>query len=121
MNLLKVFTPSQVTTEQLLLVVESTGNQAPYENWLYLCCQVVASLHTFVQHRCRLSQQHMEQIARDPFGDLFMGFEGKQKPVLESIMSHHRLVISQYPKLSSEDMRSAIISYIASGHCAQQP
>src|SRR6266545_378424 len=66
-NLLKASTPSQVMTEQLLLIVESTGNQAPYENWLYLHRRVVASLHAFIQHRRCLPQQHMEQIVRDPF------------------------------------------------------
>ena len=50
-----------------------------------------------------------------------MGFEGKCKPVLESIMNHHRLLVGQWPKLSSDDMRTAIVSHIAVGHCVQNP
>ena len=50
-----------------------------------------------------------------------MGFDGKRKPVLESIMNHHGLLVGPRSKLSSEDMRSEIIFHIASGHCIQHP
>jgi hypothetical protein len=50
-----------------------------------------------------------------------MGFEGKRKPVLESIMEHHGLPVSGHPRLSSEHMHDTIVSHIASGHCAHQP
>lgn len=46
-----------------------------------------------------------------------MGFEDKRKPVLESIMNHHGLLINRESKLSLEDMRRAIASHIISGHC----
>jgi len=48
-----------------------------------------------------------------------MGFETKRKPVLESIMSHHGLLITRQGMMSSDDMHNTIVSHIASGHCAQ--
>jgi len=59
----------------------------------------------------------MVKNTNDPFGDLFMGFETRPRPVLESIMNHHGLLVSQQPRLSSEEMQRTIISHIASGHC----
>lgn len=120
-DLLKASTPSQITTEDLLLVVESTGNQEPYKNRLYLRRRVLTSLQAFVS-RCRQRvQRDLTDATSDPFGDLFMGFEGKRRPVLESIMNHHGLLVGQQPKLSSEHMWNALVSHIASGHCAHQP
>lgn len=120
-NLLKASTPLQITTEELLLVVESTGNQEPYENRLNLCRRVLTSLQAFVSHCCRRAQRDPADATSDPFRDLFMGFEGKRRPVLESIMNHHSLPVRQQPKLSSEHMCDTIVSHIASGHCAHQP
>jgi len=48
-----------------------------------------------------------------------MGFKGKQRPVLESIMNHHGLLVSRETKLSSEDMRNTIVSHIALGNCVR--
>jgi len=51
-NLLKTSIASQITTEELLLVVESTGNQLPYENQRHMRRRVLGSLQAFVV-RCR--------------------------------------------------------------------
>jgi len=55
-NLLKKATPSQITTEELLVVVESTGNQLPYENQKQLRRRVFVSLQAFVLRRCHVTQ-----------------------------------------------------------------
>jgi len=118
-NLLKDSTPSDIITEDLLLVVQSTGDQSPYENRLNLRRQVLLSLKAFLSHCQWRAQRDIANITKDPFRDLFMGFEDKRKPVLESVMNHHGLIISRETKLSLEDMRHAITSHIISGHCAR--
>ena len=116
-SFLKNSTSSKITTEDLLLIVQSTGHQSPYEKRTNLRRRVLASLDAFLV-RCRQRQQRSTvKNTNDPFGDLFMGFETRPRPVLESIMNHHGLLVSQQPRLSSEDMRRTIISHIASGHC----
>ena len=117
-KLLKDSTPSKIATEDLLLIVESTGNQSPYDHKINLRRRVIASLDAFLL-RCRhRAQRDAVNCINDPFGDLFMGFEGKRKPVLESIMNHHGLIVEQQTKFSLENMRDAIVSHIAAGHCA---
>jgi hypothetical protein len=98
-NLLNHSSASKVSTEDLLLV-ESTGNQLPYESKLHLCRGVLNSLHAFLLRCCQRLQRDASNLTTDPFGDLFMGFEGKRKPVLESIMNHHGPLVPQDSKLS---------------------
>ena len=117
MNLLNDSTPSQITTEDLLLIMQSMGDQSPYNIKGQLHRRVFASLQAFLFHCRRRAQRQIIDHTNDPFGDLFMGFEGKQKPVLESIMNHHGLLLNRESKLSSEDMRNTIVSHIALGHC----
>lgn len=119
MKLLKDATPLDITTEDLLLIVESTGDQAPYEKRLNLRRRVISSLETFVSRCRRQTRRATVDQTSDPFGDLFMGFEGKHRPVLESIMNHHGLLVGQQTKPSSEQMREAIVSHIASAHCVR--
>ena len=118
-NLLKDSMPSVITTEDLLLVVQSTGDQSSYKTRLSLRHRVLASLQTFTAHCHRRTQRDVATINQDPFGDLFMGFEDKRKAVLESVMNHHGLLINRESKLSSEGMRRAIVTHILSGHCAR--
>jgi len=116
-DLLKNSTPSQVTTEDLLLIVESTGYQSPYERSSRLRRRVLASLDAFlVRCRQRMQRDVFNRI-NDPFGDLFMGFETKRRPILESIMNHHGLLISEQHRVSCDDMRNAIMTHIALGRC----
>ena len=118
-NLLKSSTPSEISTEDLLLVVESTGTQTRYENRLRVRRQLLASLHVFLQLCERRARRTVMQTTMDPYGDLFMGFEDKRRPVLESIMNHHGLSACRENKLTTEEMRSEIISHIVLGHCAR--
>jgi len=55
-NLLKESLPSVISTEDLLLVVESTGNQAPYKHIVNLHRQVLASLDVFLHLCCRRTE-----------------------------------------------------------------
>ena len=59
----------------------------------------------------------MTGTINDPYNDLFMGFENKRRPVLESVLNHHGLIIDSDHKLSTEVMRDAIISHIVQGRC----
>ena len=93
-DLLKNSTPSVITTEDLLLFVQSTGDQSPYETRLSLRRRVLASLQTFTVRCHRRTQHDVANINEDPFGDLFMGFKDKRKAVLESVMNHHGLLIN---------------------------
>ena len=87
------------------MVVESTGIRSPYENRLHLRRRVFASLQTFLQLcECRV-RRTATQVTIDPYGDLFMGFEEKRRPVLESIMNHHGLLVCQEKKITIEDIR----------------
>jgi len=55
-NLLKESLPSVISTEDLLLVVESTRNQAPYKNIVNLRRRVLASLDVFLHLCCRRTE-----------------------------------------------------------------
>ena len=94
-DLLKNSTPSQVTTEDLLLIVESTGYQSPYERSSRLQRRVLASLDAFLVCCRQRMQRDVFNWINDPFSDLFMGFDTKRRPILESIMNHHGLLISE--------------------------
>ena len=80
-NLLKTSTSLQMSTEDLLVVVESTGSQHPFENSHHLRRRALVSFQAFLLRRRHLSQQETAKIVSDPFGDLFMGFEEKRKPM----------------------------------------
>jgi len=105
-----------LSVEDLLLIVESTGNQLPYNNVFHLRWRVFTSLDEFysLHHQVALGGTY---VTIDPYGDLFMGFEDKRRTVLESVMNHHGL-LSQEKKLSIDEMRNIIVSHIAFGHCA---
>ncbi len=78
MNFLKSSPRLKITTEDLLLIVESTGNQQPYESKVNLCRRVLTSLHAFVRHchqRVQCNPQSVNVI-KDPFDD---GFRGQTK------------------------------------------
>ena len=81
--------------------------------------RILVLLQAFLLRCRRRTQRDVPSCATDPFGDLFMGFEGKRKPVLESIMDHHGLLLGDRNGLSSEKMRNTIVSHIAAGHCAR--
>jgi hypothetical protein len=105
--LIKSSPPSKITREDLLIVVESTGIQSPYKSKVNLSRQLCLSLQRFVK-RCRQRRQRDPiNTVQDPFGDLFMGFKEKRKPVLQSIMNHHGLLTTQEKRLSSEEMRNS--------------
>ena len=116
-NILKTSSPSQVNTQDLLITVESTGKQQHYQSKVNLRHQACTSLQVFLQRCQQRFQRHPRDIEQDPFGDLFMGFECKRKPVLQSIMNHHGLVVDGQRRQSTEEMRHVIISHIALGHC----
>lgn len=60
----------------------------------------------------------MTQRTLDPYGELFMGFEGKSRPVLQAIMDHHGLSLcTPSQKLTAEEMRRRIMSHIMLGEC----
>lgn len=118
-QLLKASSPSALSTEDLLLVVESTGIQQPYENRLNLRRRVLSSVDAFL-HLCRCrAQRAMSAKTNDPYSDLFMGFESKSRPVLQSVMNHHGLIIDPHSKPSVDSMRDTIVAHIADGHCVQ--
>ncbi len=70
-SLLKDCPSSKLSTENLLLIVESTGDQSPYATKMNLRRLILASLDTFLL-RCR---RHS-----DPFGDLFMALKQNEDP-----------------------------------------
>ena len=55
-NLLKMSASSQITTEELLLIVKSTGNQLPYKNQQHMHYRVLGSLQAFVKCCRHLTQ-----------------------------------------------------------------
>jgi hypothetical protein len=117
MRLLKSSEPSVLSTDDLLLIVQSAGTQAPYENRLQLRRRLVTSLNTFLQlSRIRAQTQSLAET-NDPYGNLLMGFERKCRPVLESVMNRHGIPVAADEKLSKEDMRDSIMTHIAHGHC----
>ena len=113
-SILKTSPSSIISTENLLLIVNSLGSQAPYVNRLNLRRHTMRSLDTFLQ-LCQLRDKCHANA--DPYGDLFMGFETKRRPTLLAIMDHHGLVLHDHQNLSTEDMRNAIISHISQGDC----
>jgi len=73
---LKDSTSFKITTEDLLLIVQSTGHQSPYEKRTNLRRRVFASLDAFLVRCCQRQQRSTVKNTNDPFSDLFMGFEG---------------------------------------------
>ena len=121
-DLLKGSTASVVTTQELLLVVESTGIQCPYRNRINLRRHLLRSLENFVQLSCRRQLVQDLNIPVDAYTELLSGFEQKRRPVLESIMTRHGLPLQSVPqgkKISSEEMKNTILQHIASGDCAR--
>ncbi len=115
-SLLKKATPSEVSTEDLLFIIDSLGVESPYANRLNLRRRTVKSLETFLHLRRQRDECHADI---DPYGDIFMAFEQKKKPALRAIMDHHGLRIEDTKQVSKEKMRQAIINHISRGDCAR--
>jgi hypothetical protein len=121
-QLLKSSTSTTLCTEDLLTIVESVGVQSPYEHSFHLRRRLFATLDDIHQLCKRRAQRNAAQEVIDPYGDLFMGFEEKRRPTLQSIMEHHGLQVSTAEKkLTNEEMREQIISHIVNGRCADSP
>ena len=118
-QILKASMPSVVRIDDLLLVVESTGSQRPYKSRIYLRRQLLASLEAFVSLSRFCAQRQSQCPTTDPYADLLVSFEDKRRPVLESVMNHHGLVVERERRLSPEDMRNSIVSHISSGNCVK--
>jgi len=118
-SLLKSRMSSDLSTDDLSMVVESLGTQPAYENSIHLRRRLFTSLDEFRHLSERRVQRDAMQGSTDPYGDLFMGFEGKQRSALEDVMTHHGLQPSGHDKkISKEEMRDQIIAHIVSGRCA---
>ena len=112
---------SVVTTQDLLLVVESTSIQCLYHNRINLRRHILRSLKIFVQLSCQQQLVQDLNIPIDAYVELLSGFEQKRRPVLELIMSCHRLPLQSVPqgKKISEEMKNTILQHIALGDCAR--
>ena len=116
-TLLKNASVVEMSTQDLLLIVESTGSQSPYQNRLNLRRQVLRSLTVFQQINSVREQRSMPSTDLDPFGDVFLGFQHKLRAHLECIMDHHGLPLNDRSKMSLDSMRTAIVDHIFDGHC----
>jgi len=118
-KLLRDSDSSIVTTNSLLIAVQSVKCDGPYENRTQIRRRVLKSLQNFLDACREKSRRSFAATSADPFGDLFTGFESMCKPVLMSIMDRHCILVGERRHMSTENMRSAITSHIADGHCVR--
>lgn len=115
LNIVTEATTQEINTDNLLLMVESTGQPQldhPHQN---LRRQLLRRLKMHCAHTGH--RVLMNTPAFDIFHDLLVGFEQCNFATLASIMARHRITVPSHVKMKRENMRSAILTHISEGHC----
>jgi hypothetical protein len=115
LNIVTGATTREITTDNLLIMVESTGQpqlDRPHQN---LRRQLLQRLKTHCAHTGH--RVSMNTPTFDVFHDLLVGFDQCNSATLASIMDRHRITVPSQAKMKREDMRLAILTHISEGHC----
>jgi len=113
-NIIVVATAHEISTDDLLVMVESIGQAKLDHPQKNLQWQLLQSLKTYCAHTHHHSMGSTP--AFDIFHDLLYGFEQCNTATLVSIMGRHHIT-PPHTKLKHDDMKMAILTHILEGHC----